>query len=166
VARISLALAGAVFLTGFAVGPLSAGGAPVTATGPIKPKKGEYKGNTSQERVVKSARTIVLKVSGKKNKISLTQEPAVARNQCIAAPVFLLDVDRVTTKLGKGGKFKFTRTFIGSKIDRISGRFVSQDTIEGEALYNFRESDSGLCGAGSTKVKFDATSKKKKKKKE
>jgi hypothetical protein len=163
--RMSLALAGAVFLVGSVVGPLSAGGAPATAAGPIKAKKGEYKGNTSQERVLKSARTIVLKVSGN-NKISMTQEPAVARGSCIAAPVFLLDVDRVTTKLGKGGKFKFTSTFIGSKIDRISGRFVSEDTIEGEALYNFRDSDSGLCSAGKTKVKFDATSKKKKKKKE
>ena len=162
---MSLALAVAGLVAVPAIGPISAGGAPVTTTGPIVPKKGEYKGNTSQERVLKSARTIVLKVSGN-NKISMTQEPAVARGSCIAAPVFLLDVDRVTTKLGKGGKFKFTSTFIGSKIDRISGRFASEDTIEGEALYNFRDSDSGLCSAGKTKVKFDATSKKKKKKKE
>ncbi|MDP9228475.1 MAG: hypothetical protein M3M99_05410 [Actinomycetota bacterium] len=120
---------------------------------PIAPKKGEYRGKTAQQAVASSARQIAFKLKGKK--ISLTAEPLVARNFCVSPPVFLLDVASVSTKF-KGNRFKFTSTFIGSKMDKISGRFVSSTKIEGEVLYHFPESASGLCGAGTTRISFSA----------
>jgi hypothetical protein len=129
-----------------------------TSAGAATFKKGTYKGHTKQDRVLKSARAINLKVKG--SKISLTAEPAVARNWCISAPVFLLDTDKVTTKLKKGGGFSFSRIFIGTKFDQIKGRLNEEGEIEGTALYHFRDSDSGLCADGKTKVRFKAKLKK------
>ena len=117
-------------------------------------KKGRYSGTTKQDRVEKTARTVELRVKGRK--ISLTGEPAVARGFCVSAPVFLLDKDRVTTKLKGGGGFSFSATFIGSKIDKIKGKVNAEGEIEGTALYHFRDSDSGLCSAGKSKVRFTA----------
>jgi hypothetical protein len=122
-------------------------------------KKGRYSGVTSQPQVLKTARTIEFRVKG--NKISLTGEPAVARNFCVSAPVFLLEVDKITTKLKKGGGFSFTSTFIGSKLDSIKGRFNAKGEIEGTAVYHFRASDSGLCTAGKATVTFTAKLRKK-----
>jgi hypothetical protein len=67
----------------------------------------------------------------------------------------VLDGVPVSTKLRRG-RFGFSRTFVGSRIDRITGRFVASSEIEGEALYNFAGSDAGLCAAGATKVRFSA----------
>jgi hypothetical protein len=145
--RRALALAGAIALIAAALSASVASGA-----SPFK--KGRYSGTTNQERVEKEARTAEFRVKGRK--ISLTQEPAVAKGFCIAAPVFLLDEDRITTRLNRRGAFSFSRTFIGSKIDRIKGRFNDKGEIEGTALYHFRDSDSGLCSAGKSKVKFTA----------
>jgi hypothetical protein len=124
------------------------------ATGASPFKKGRYSGTTNQERVDKKARTAEFRVKGRK--ISLTGEPAVAKGFCVAAPVFLLDEDKITTRLNSRGAFSFSRTFFGSKIDRIKGRFNDKGEIEGTAVYHFRDSDSGLCTAGKSKVKFTA----------
>ena len=134
---------------------------PVAGAGaaPIEPQKGTYRGNTKQKSVLKSARVIELKVNRKHTRITLTREPAVARNFCISPPVFLLDETTVTAKL-KRGRFAFVRTFFGSKMNRIRGRFVAPDTIEGEAIYHFQDSDAGLCSEGKTKVRFTAERKK------
>jgi hypothetical protein len=56
----------------------------------------------------------------------------------------------------KGGKFTFSATFSGSKINRIKGTFVDAETIEGELTYYFDASDSGLCSAGKKVTKFTA----------
>jgi len=122
---------------------------------PVAPKKGTYKGKTSQRSVNASFRQIEFKVNGKRTRITLTVEPVVARNFCVSAPVFLAEGSSVSTKLRRG-RFAFTETFVGSKFHRIAGRFVAPDEIEGEATYWFAESDAGLCGAGSTTTKFSA----------
>ena len=133
---------------------IAAGSLAGVATGASPFKKGRYTGTTNQERVEKEARTVEFRLKGRK--ISLTGEPAVAKGFCIAAPVFLLDEDRITTRLNSRGAFSFSRTFIGSKVDRIKGRFNDKGEIEGTAVYHFRDSDSGLCSAGKSKVKFTA----------
>jgi len=153
---LALPIAGLLAALALLLIPAGAGAAP------IEPKKGTYRGKTKQERVADSARRIELKLNAKKTRITLTAEPAVARNFCISPPVFLLDQPSVTTKL-KRGRFGFSRTFVGSKINRIRGTFVTPEKIEGEAIYHFEDSDAGLCSAGRTKIRFTATKKKKKK---
>ena len=123
------------------------------------PKKGTFGGATKQEGVIKSARGIAFKLKGRK--ISLTTEPAIARNFCISTPVFLQDVSSVTVKLSKSGRFSFQSTFIGTKINRISGAFNEKGVIEGEILYHFNASDAGLCSAGKAKTTFSAKPRKK-----
>ena len=147
------------FASGAIVAALALGLAPGAGGQSAAPKKGSYSGSTKQDRVIKSARKIAFKVRGKK--ISLTTEPAVARNFCISAPVFLEDVSEVTVKLGKAGKFSFESTFIGTKINRISGAFNENGEIEGEILYHFNASDAGLCSAGKAKTTFTAKRRKK-----
>lgn len=134
---------------------------PATAGGQsVSPKKGAYSGSTQQTDVLQSARKIEFKVKG--TRISLTTEPAVARDFCISAPVFLLDVTEVTAKLSKRGRFSFVSTFVGSKTNRITGAFDAKGNIEGEITYHFPDSDAGLCSAGSTKTTFSANQGKKK----
>ena len=140
---------------------LAACGCALIATAVLAPsasaatfKKGRYSGTTTQERVEKETRTIEFRVKG--SKISLTQEPGVARNFCLSSPVFLLDVDKVTTKLRGNGGFSFSSIFIGSKFHSIRGQFNEKGEIDGTATYWFRDSDSGSCGAGRSEVKFTA----------
>lgn len=147
-----LAAAGLVVALALALIPAGAGAAP------IEPQKGTYRGKTKQESVTKSARRIEFKVNKKKTRITLTLEPAVGRNFCISPPVFTIE-GPVKAKL-KRGRFGFVRTFSGSRFNRIRGRFVAPDKIEGEAIYYFDESDAGLCSAGRTKVRFIAKRKK------
>jgi len=128
----------------------SAGGA-----ASVTPTKGTYSGHTKQDNVLKSARAIGFKVNGKRTRISLTTEPVIARQFCASPPVFLLDVNSVSTKL-KRGKFSFSATFSGSKINKIKGQFVTNKSIEGEITYFFATSDAGLCSAGKTTTTFTA----------
>jgi hypothetical protein len=123
------------------------------------PKKGRYAGNTKQADVLKSARQIEFQVKGRK--ISLTKEPVVARGFCTSSPVFLLDVEKVTTRLSRKGSFSFESTFIGTKIDRISGSFDATGNIEGTIVYHFPTSDTGVCTGGKTTTTFTAKKRKK-----
>ena len=115
-------------------------------------KSGKYKGSTTQQAVSSSFRKIQFKV--KKGKVTLTTEPTVARQSCLSTPVFTLGGTTATQKLGRNGTFTFTRTFLGTKIDKIHGRFVSPDEVEGYALYHFSGQD--LCSEGRSKVNFTA----------
>ncbi len=157
--RTGVVSTAATLASALALGPfLPAAGAAPEATGgqgEVQPQKGTYRGKTQQQSVESSVRVIELKVNRKRTRIELTVEPAVARDFCIAPPVFVLDGAPVSTRL-KRGRFGFARTFVGSRIDRIRGRFVAPGEIEGEAIYHFAASDAGLCGAGSTKVRFSA----------
>jgi hypothetical protein len=157
--RITVATAAAILASALALDfSLSfAGAAPKADVGPakIEPRKGTYRGKTAQRSVESSVRVIELKVNRRRTRIELTVEPTVARDFCIAPPVFVLDGEPATTRLRRG-RFGFSRTFGGSRIDRIEGRFVASDEIEGEAIYHFAASDGGLCAAGSTKIRFSA----------
>ena len=157
--RIAVAVAAATLASALALGALQpvAGAAPQTGggTGKVEPRKGTYRGKTKQRSVESSARTIEFEVNRKRTRIELTLEPTVARDFCIAPPVFVLDGVPTSARL-KRGRFGFSRTFVGSRIDRIKGRFVAPEEIEGEAVYNFAGSDAGLCAAGATKVRFSA----------
>jgi hypothetical protein len=114
-------------------------------------KKGKYSGKTTQAEVGAAFRKIEFTVS--KGKVTLTTEPSVAREACTSAPVFTLDGPS-TKKLGKDRSFTLTHTFIGNKIDKIHGKFVSSNEVQGYALYHFNGQD--LCSAGKTKVGFSA----------
>lgn len=161
VSRIGGALAAAALASALApaLSSSAAGAAPAgegaEASAPVTPQKGTYRGKTAQRSVQSSARTIELKVNRKHTRIELTLEPVVARGFCIAPPVFVVDGDVPSTRLRRG-RFTFERTFVGSRVDRISGRFVAPGEIEGEATYNFAGSDAGLCSAGATSVRFSA----------
>jgi hypothetical protein len=89
----------------------------------------------------------------KKGKVTLITEPVVAREACVSSPVFTLD-GNPKHKLGRNRTFTFTHTSLGTKIDKIHGRFVSPNEVEGYALYNFPAQD--LCSAGKAKVNFTA----------
>ena len=115
-------------------------------------RDGNYAGSTTQQAVTTSFRKIRFTV--KKGKVTLTTEPSVARGDCVSTPVFTLGGTTVTKKLSKNGSFTFTHTFFGTKIDKIHGRFVSTDEVEGYAVYNFFGQD--LCSAGRAKVNFSA----------
>ena len=114
-------------------------------------KTGKYSGKTSQDAVSSSYRQIQFTV--KKGKVTLTTEPTVARGDCLSTPVFTLD-GTSSKKLGKDRTFTLTHTFVGSKIDKIHGRFVSPNEVEGYAIYHFPAQD--LCSEGKTKVSFTA----------
>jgi hypothetical protein len=126
----------------------------------VVPKKGRYAGSTKQADVTKSARGIEFQVKGRK--ISLTKEPVIARGFCTSTPVFLLDVEKVTVKLSRKGSFSFESTFIGTKIDRISGQFDANGNIEGTIVYHFRSSDTEVCTEGKATTTFSAKPRKKK----
>ena len=120
-----------------------------------KPRKrsGNYAGSTTQQVVTPSFRKIRFTVS-KMGKVTLTTEPTVARGDCVSTPVFTLGGTTVSKKLSKNGAFTFTHTFLGTKIDKIHGRFMSTDEVEGYAIYHFSVQD--LCSAGRAKVNFSA----------
>ena len=114
-------------------------------------KTGKYSGKTTQAAVADAFRKIQFTV--KKGRVTITTEPSVAREDCVSSPVFTLD-GTSSTKLGRGRAFTLTHTFLGNKIDKIHGQFVSSNEIQGYALYNFSQQD--LCSAGKSKVNFTA----------
>jgi hypothetical protein len=124
---------------------------PGVADAGVAVKTGLYKGKTTQQAVTDAFRKIQFKV--KKGKVTLTLEPTVARDSCVSASVFTQD-GNPKHKLGRKGTFTFTHTFLGTKIDKIHGRFVAPNEIQGYALYNFSAQD--LCSAGKAKVNFTA----------
>ena len=125
---------------------------PGVADAGIAVKTGRYKGKTTQLAIAQSFRSITFTV--KKGKVRLITEPTVAREACVSTPVFTQDGNTPTHKLGRNRTFTFTRTFLGTKIDRIHGRFIAPDEVEGFAVYNFSAQD--LCSAGKSKVNFTA----------
>jgi hypothetical protein len=114
-------------------------------------KTGKYAGKTTQGAVTDSFKKIQFTV--KKGKVTITVEPSVARGDCISTPVFTLDGPS-SKKLGRGRSFTLTHTFLGNKIDKIHGKFVSSDEIQGYAIYHFSAQD--LCSGGKSKVNFTA----------
>lgn len=133
--------------------------APSTGLAKSGIKTGKYSGETDQESVSTSFRKIEFTV--KKGKVKLTTEPVVSRSLCVSTPVFTLE-GPLTKPLSKRGAFTFTKTFMGNKIDKIKGHFVSSKEVEGFAIYHFLGSD--LCTEGKTKVTFKASKTAKKKK--
>jgi hypothetical protein len=125
---------------------------PGAADAGVDVKTGKYKGSTTQQAVAPTFRKINFKV--KKGKVILTTEPTVARESCVSTPVFTLGGTRASKKLGKDRAFTFTHTFLGTKIDKIHGRFVAPDEVEGFAIYHFSAQD--LCSGGRAKVNFSA----------
>jgi hypothetical protein len=128
---------------------LAAGASSAGAGSPIK--SGNYSGKTTQEAVSTSFRKIEFTI--KKGKVTLTTEPSVARGSCVSAPVFTLD-GTSSKKLGSDRAFTLTHTFFGNKVDKIHGKFVSSNKVEGYAIYHFQAQD--LCSEGKTKVNFTA----------
>jgi hypothetical protein len=124
---------------------------PGVADAGVTVKTGLYKGKTTQQAVTDSFRRIQFKV--KKGKVTLTLEPTVARESCVSTSVFTRD-GKPKSKLSRNGTFTFTRTFFGNKIDKIQGRFVSPNEVEGFAIYHFFPQD--LCSGGRAKVNFTA----------
>lgn len=114
-------------------------------------KRGTYSGKTDQDAVATGFRRIQFTVS--KGKVTLTTEPIVARGLCLSTDVFTQD-GTSSKKLGRNRTFTLTHTFFGSKIDKIHGRFVSSNEVEGYAIYHFFAQD--LCSEGKTKVNFKA----------
>jgi hypothetical protein len=124
---------------------------PGVADAGIAVKTGLYKGKTTQLAVAESFRKIQFKV--KKGRVTLTTEPSVAREDCVSTSVFTQD-GQPSHKLGRNRTFTFTHTFFGNKIDKIHGRFVAPDEVQGYAIYHFFAQD--LCSAGRAKVNFTA----------
>jgi hypothetical protein len=124
---------------------------PAAADAGVAVKSGLYKGKTTQRAVTDSFKRIQFKV--KKGRVTLTLEPTVARESCVSTPVFTQD-GKPRSKLGRNGTFTFTRTFFGSKINKIHGRFVGPDEVEGFAIYHFFPQD--LCSGGRARVNFTA----------
>ena len=122
----------------------------VAAAGPAV-KTGLYKGKTTQQAVTDSFRSIKFKV--KKGRVTLTAEPSVAREDCVSTSVFTQD-GNPSQRLGRNRTFTFTRTFFGRKVDKIHGRFIAPDEVQGYAIYHFFAQD--LCSRGRAKVNFTA----------
>jgi len=125
---------------------------PGVADAGIAIKGGKYKGKTTQAAIAQSFRSITVTV--KNGRVKLITEPTVAREACVSSPVFTQDGNTPTKRLGRNRTFTFTHTFLGTKIDRIQGRFVARDEIQGFAVYNFPAQD--LCSAGKARVNFSA----------
>ena len=125
---------------------------PGAADAGVAIKTGKYNGATTQQAVSQGFRKILFTV--KKGKVTLTQEPSVARDLCVSTPVFTLGGTTASKKLSRSRTFTFTHTFLGTKIDKIHGRFVSPNEVEGYAIYHFSSQD--LCSAGRSKVNFSA----------
>ncbi len=124
----------------------------VTAGAGTPIKTGKYTGATTQAAIVAPYNSIEFTV--KKGKVKLTTEPSVAFGDCISTPVFTLGGTTSSKKLGKDRAFTLTHTFIGNKIDKIHGKFVSSNEVEGYAIYHFQSQD--LCSGGKSKVNFSA----------
>ncbi len=124
--------------------------APGSASAGAGIKSGSYSGKTAQAVVNSPFNQIQFSV--KKGKVTLTTEPSVAFGLCISTPVFTQE-GPVTTRR-KGRSFTFKQTFFGTKVDKIHGRFVSSNEVEGYAVYNFFAQD--LCAQGKTKTNFTA----------
>jgi hypothetical protein len=122
---------------------------PAGAGSPIK--TGKYKGKTTQQAITDTFRAIQFKV--KKGRVTITTEPSVARELCISTPVFTQD-GTSSKKLGRDRTFTLTHTFLGNKIDKIHGKFIAPNEIQGYAIYHFSAQD--LCSAGKSKVNFTA----------
>jgi hypothetical protein len=135
----------AVLATLFVLGPGAADAG-------VAVKGGQYNGKTDQDAVSTAFRKIQFTV--KKGKFILITEPTVARGDCVSTPVFTLGGTTASKKLGGNGTFTFTHTFLGNKFDKIQGRFVSTDEVEGFAIYHFPAQD--LCSAGKARVNFTA----------
>ncbi len=116
----------------------------VTAGAGTPIKTGKYSGSTTQEAVSPGFRLIDFTV--KKGKVTLTTEPSVAWGLCLSTPVFTVDGSTSSKKLGKDRTFTITHTFLGNKIDKIHGKFVSSNEVNGYAIYHFNAQD--LCPAG------------------
>jgi hypothetical protein len=125
---------------------------PGVADAGVAVKTGKYQGKTTQEAVTTSFRKIVFKV--KKGKVTLITEPSVARDFCVSTPVFTLGGATATKKLDRNRTFTFTHTFLGNKFDKIHGRFVSSNEVQGFAIYHFAAQD--LCSGGKARVNFTA----------
>lgn len=125
---------------------------PGVADAGVAVKSGAYKGKTAQEAVTTAFRKIEFKV--KKGKVILTTEPTVARESCVSTSVFTLGGTKPSKKLGGNGTFTFTHPFFGTKVDKIHGRFVSPNEVEGYAIYHFFAQD--LCSGGKARVNFTA----------
>jgi hypothetical protein len=124
---------------------------PIGAGAEVPHKDGRYRGATIQATVTPSYRALQFTV--RKGKVTLTREPVVAKGLCLSVPVFTAD-GTPTKKLSGRGAFSFTRTFLGSRFDRISGRFVSPTEVEGFVVYHFQPQDG--CTGGKTKLRFTA----------
>jgi hypothetical protein len=140
-----------ILLTAAALAGLAILG-PGAADAGVAVKTGKYKGSTTQQAVSSAYRQIQFTV--KKGKVTLTTEPTVARESCLSTPVFTLGGTTATHKLGGDGTFTFTHTFLGTKIDKIHGKFVSPNEVDGYAIYHFSAQD--LCSEGRSKVNFTA----------
>jgi hypothetical protein len=125
---------------------------PGVADAGVAVKTGLYKGKTTQQAVTDSFRNVKFKV--KKGKVILTTEPSVARGDCVSTPVFTLGGATASKKLGRSRSFTFTHTFFGNKMDKIHGRFVSSNEVQGYAIYHFFAQD--LCSGGKARVNFTA----------
>jgi hypothetical protein len=154
--RVSFVLlcCAAVALTAVAAPSL---GAPVAEdSAAVQPRKGTYKGKTSQASVEAPFRQIAFKVTGKR--ITLTVEPVIRHGFCLSPPVFVEQGEpAVTKKISGNGSFAFERTFEGSRMNLIRGTFVDEKTIEGRIRYFFPDSASGQCVAGKETPRFTAT---------
>jgi hypothetical protein len=122
----------------------------------VQPRKGTYKGKTSQASVEAPFRQIALRVKGKR--ITLITEPVVRHGFCLSPPVFVEEgAPAVTKRISGNGTFAFERTFEGSRMNLIRGTFVDEKTIEGRIRYFFPDSASGQCVAGKETPRFTAT---------
>jgi len=135
-------------------------GAPSAVAAKSDFKGGTYQGKTKQETVDTDFRKIEFKLN-RKGKVILMTEPVVRRDFCTSVPVFTLDGATPSKPLSGRGAFTFTNTFLGTRVDKIRGQFVSETRIEGFVVYNF-QGESDLCTAGSVKVNFGANRQKKK----
>jgi hypothetical protein len=161
--RASLAVyAAAVFVAAAVIAAIALAGAAVPSfaapkdqDGKVQPRKGTFKGKTSQVSVEGPFRQIAFRVKGRM--ITLTIEPVVRHGFCVSPPVFVEEGGpAVTKKISRKGSFSFERTFEGSRINRITGTFVDDGRIEGTIRYFFPDSASGQCAAGKETPTFTA----------
>lgn len=125
---------------------------PGPAGGAVDVKSGPYGGATQQQAVSPGFRSLRFTLT-KKRRVRLTTEPVVAKGLCLSTPVFTLD-GTPSTRVSGRGRFTFTRTFVGSRFHRISGRFISPTEVEGFVVYHFQDQD--LCSGGKIRVRFAA----------